>query len=138
MIASQVRDADRDEFAALLTTAEQVMSGGLQVSSHAWTGLIDDVPVCMFGVAPVGFLLPEQGRPWMVGTTQLDDHAILFLRRCRGQVKVMLDAYPYLINYVATFNIKAIAWLQWLGFTVDFTPRLYGADVPFYRFELRR
>lgn len=136
LIAANVRDADRAEFAALHRHAGAVMSSGLSVSTLAWTGLVDDAPVCMYGVAPVGFLLPETGRPWMVGSKALDDHATLFLRRCKPQVKAMLEAFPVLSNYVAVANVRAIAWLKWLGFSFSDTIDIGG--VPFIRFELRR
>jgi hypothetical protein len=137
-IADQVREADRAEFAALWQTAFSVMTESLQVSTEAWTGTVDGVPVCMFGVAPVGFLVPEYGRPWMVGTHHLDRHSRLFLRRCRKQVAAMHRRYPVLVNCVAAANTRAIRWLQWLGFQVDDKPIPVGLyDVPFYRFERR-
>lgn len=139
-IADHVRDADKLEFAANLRTAAQVMAHGLRVSTVAWIGTVDGIPVCMFGVAPVdGFWLQGHGRPWMVGTRFLDDHALLFLRRCRGQVKHMLDLYPVLTNYVDARNDRAIQWLRWLGFRVSDVSRPCGImNVPFFHFELRR
>ena len=139
-IGQNVREADKLEFAANMRTAEQVMTAGLKISTVAWTGLVDDVPVCMFGVAPVGSIfIAEYGRPWMVGTRLLDDVAVLFLRRCRGQIKEMLDLYPVLSNYVAASNTQAIRWLRWLGFKVsDFPVPMGIRAVPFLHFELRR
>jgi hypothetical protein len=138
VIAASVREDDRREFAALWTTPERAMRSGLANSPAVWTGLVDDIPLAMFGVAPAGFLTPETGRPWMIGTGRLDEHALLFLRRCRPQVARMLEHFPELINYVATFNYGAIAWLKWLGFQFAPQPVLLGKGVPFYRFELRR
>ncbi|MDT8419345.1 MAG: hypothetical protein RQ754_02850 [Desulfuromonadales bacterium] len=139
MIAQNVREDDRREFAALWTTAEQAMRAGLPSATAAWTGLVDDEPICMFGVSPVGFLLPEQGRPWMMGTDRLDEHAVLFLRRCRPVIRDMLRLYPHLVNHVASFNVRAVQWLKWLGFSVDEeNPVNLGKGVPFYRFEMRR
>lgn len=136
VIAANVREADRIEFAALHRNAGTVMKHGLEVSTLCWTGLIDEEPVCMFGVATVGFLLPGHGRPWMVGSKGLDRHALKFLRRCKPQVQAMLDAYPVLGNYVALSNEKAIAWLKWMKF--QFGEEIDICGVPFIRFELRR
>lgn len=137
-IAANVREADRVEFAAIMRTAEQVLKSGLQISTKVWTGTVDSVPICMFGVAPVSMLIPEHGRAWMVGTHDLDKYSILFLRRCRPQVKEMLDLYPVLSNYVAASNVKAIEWLKWLGFKVSDEPILCGiGKVPFLYFERR-
>jgi hypothetical protein len=136
VIAANVREADLIEFAALHRNAGTVMTHGMAVSPLCWTGLIDGEPVCMFGVAPMGFLLPNYGRPWMVGSKGLDRHALKFLRRCKPQVQAMLDAYPVLGNYVAMSNDKAIAWLKWMHF--QFGEEIDICGVPFIRFELRR
>lgn len=138
LIAANVREADRLEFAANWRSAAQVMETGLRVSSKAYTGMVNDMPVCMFGVAPVGAMMPGHGRPWMVGTKQLDDYAVLFLRRCKPQIKEMLTLYPVLTNYVAESNTKAIEWLRWMGFTIAETATLTGIRrMPFLHFELR-
>lgn len=137
-IAANVREADKQEFAANYRTATQVMEAGLRLSTKAYTGLVNDIPVCMFGVAPVSAFMPDHGRPWMVGTTLLDEYAVLFLRRCKPQVKEMKSLYPVLSNYVAQANVKAIEWLKWLGFTVSEIPVLSGLrGIPFLHFELR-
>lgn len=137
-LAANVRPGDQEEFSANYRDAFSVMVEGLQVSTVAWTGMVDDVPICMFGVAPVGFLFPDHGRPWMVGTCMLDDFALLFLRRCRHQVEKMQRLYPVLVNCVAVSNVRAIQWLTWLGFHVEDTPTPVGLrSMPFYRFERR-
>jgi hypothetical protein len=141
MVAANVRDADRLEFAANYRTARQVLEQALRLSTVSWTGMVDDEPVCMFGVAPIGVMLSGHGRPWMVGTKLLDDPlvAVMFLRRNRPKIAEMLELYPVLSNYVAASNVKAIEWLRWIGFTVSDTPVPAGIrNVPFYHFTLRR
>lgn len=137
-IAAHVREADREElWAASCSTPDKVMERALAVSNQAWTGLLDGVPVCMFGVAPVS-ALSDVGRPWMVGTDHLDAHAPVFLRRCRGVVKAMLQQFPTLENYVDQRNARAVEWLRWLGFTFG-TPEPMGPyRMPFIKFEMRR
>lgn len=137
-IAADIREADRAElWAAALISSEAAMRDGLRISDFAYTGLIDGEPVCMFGVSPAS-LIGGVGRPWMVGTSSLDRHAMIFLRRCRGIVGQMQGIYPLLENYVDCRNVKAIAWLKWLGFQFD-EPVLTGAfNLPFRRFERRR
>lgn len=138
VIAANVREADKQEFAVNFRTATQIMEAGLRISAKAYTGKVNDIPVCMFGVAPVSAIMPEHGRPWMVGTKALDEYAVLFLRRCRPQVNEMKRLYPVLTNYVAEANVKAIEWLKWLGFTVSSEPVSMGIrGVPFLHFELK-
>lgn len=134
-IAANVRLDDRRELGLLGWEPAQALRLSLRSSLAAWTGTVDDVPVCMFGVSR-GEL--GEGRPWMIGTSDLDQYAIIFLRRCRGQIAEMLNLSPVLANYVSLENSRAIQWLAWLGFTFD-DPVPWGRSrKPFQRFELRR
>lgn len=136
-IAAHMRPADRLELAAIGRTAESSLAASLRASAYAWTGMIDGVPVCMFGVAPTSMLTPLKGRPWMLGTDALDANAVLFLRRCRPVVAQMMGAFPYLENFVAASNVKAVEWLRWLGFEVGGDPVEVGLrKVHFLRFSM--
>ena len=136
-IADHVREADRAEFwAATYSLPADVMRRGLRVSETVYTGLIDGIPVCMFGVASAG-LLGGVGRPWMVGTDHLDRHALLFLKRCRKVVAEMVALFPILENYVDSRNVRAIQWLKWLGFKMDEAMPVGVLGIPFIRFEMR-
>lgn len=137
-IASAVRDADRAELYAIgCYSPKSALVMSLATSKYAWTGLVDDVPVCMFGVTPSS-VLSDCGRPWMIGTDRLEAHATIFLNRCKRVVKIMLDAYPRLENYVDERNTKAIKWLQWLKFSFD-EPAPYGAlQLPFMKFHMEK
>ena len=138
-IATRTRAADRAElWAAACHTPEQTMANSLKLSEMAWTGLIDGVPVCMFGVVEAS-ILGNVGRPWMVGTDMLDRYPFVFLRRCRGCVKEMLAKFSTLENYVDQRNVRAIQWLMWLGFKVSIPGEPMGPfGLPFARFEMRR
>lgn len=103
---------------ALGTTVREALDDGLKRSDWALTGLIDGEPVCMFGVAPVSILNGE-GAPWMLGTEQLEQAQVAFLRACRGVVADMERTYPRLMNVVDARNTVAIRWLRWLGFRFD-------------------
>jgi ribosomal protein S18 acetylase RimI-like enzyme len=87
----------------------------MEMSDWTGTGLIDGVPVCMFGVAPID-MLAGLGQPWLVTTNAVARHERVFLRRCRPVVAAMLDSYPRLTNIVHADNVRAIKWLRWLGF----------------------
>lgn len=134
-IGKKVRPADREElWAASLSTPENVMKRGLEYSDKAYTGMIGGEPVCMWGVAPVDLLF-GLGAPWMVGTSDLDEHATKFLRRCRKHLLELFEGYDKLENYVDARNVKAIRWLKFMGFAVDDKTQPYGAlKMPFHRF----
>lgn len=114
------------------------MRFGLKHSgSVAWTGTIDDVPVCMFGAVALS-LLTRSGVPWMVGSTELDRHAVALVRRSRPAVATMRDVYHSLANLVDARNIAAIRWLRWCGFTVFEEPIIHGPDrLPFHPFVMQ-
>jgi hypothetical protein len=134
-IAANVRPDDRRELELLGWAPDQALRLSLRSALVAWTGTVDDAPICMFGVSP-GEL--GEGRPWMIGAADLDRFAVIFLRRCRGQVERMLELRPVLANYISVENIRAIQWLTWLGFSMEVPVPWGRSRQPFYRFELRR
>lgn len=138
-IAKLVRPEDRDElWATAFCTPEQAMSEGLAMSEKAFTGLIDGVPVCMWGVVRPSFLF-DVGTPWMVGTVDLDRHAMKFLRRCRRPLLALFEGYDKLENYVDARNVRSIEWLRFMGFTVEEKAEEYGVlKIPFHRFWKER
>src|SRR3546814_19504217 len=79
VILADIRPADVAEMTALGTTPERAMRQGLARSDWTATGLLDGVPVCMFGVAPVNLML-GRGAPWMLAATGLDRLTFEILR----------------------------------------------------------
>lgn len=136
-IAVAMRHADRAEVEASHGhSAEEALTSSLAASTAAWTGLIDGVPVCMFGVGPIA-ILAGRGAPWMLGTDHIDKWPRTFLRRCRPCVTAMLAVYPYLENYVDDRNEKSKQWLRWLGFKVAAEPVTLRNGAVFRHFELQ-
>jgi len=134
VIAAAMRAADRAEVSASHGhTPEQALTSSLACSTEAWTGLIDDVPVCMFGVGPIS-ILAGRGAPWMLGTDTIERWPRTFLRHCRPCVAAMLAVYPFLENYVDDRNEKSKQWLRWLGFTLAETPVTLPNGVAFRHF----
>jgi hypothetical protein len=124
-IVADARAADVAELAALGVTPQQTMEVGMRVSDWTATGLIDDVPVCMFGVA-AGNVLAGIGVPWMVSTNAAARHEKTFLRRCRPVVDAMQDSYPTLANVASDENVVVKRWLRWLGFDFADSTSLIG------------
>ena len=137
-IAANVRDADQQEmFDYLLMSPKEALERSYAVSKLSWTGLIDDEPVAMFGVAPASFL-SDTGLPWLIGTDKIEKHQITFLRKCKPYVQKMNDVYPKLQNHVAEYNVKAIRWLAWLGFSFDKPEPMGLFKKPFIKFSMER
>jgi hypothetical protein len=124
-ILADIREADVTEMAALGITPEIAMADGLKRSDWAMTGLLDGVPVCMFGVAPRSIILGE-GVPWMLAANGLERAQVKFLKTCRPAVNLMRASYPKLMNFVHADNSVTIKWLRWLGFA--FAPPNWPED----------
>ena len=136
-IAANARQADVEElWAQARATPAEAMRRGMKLTASARTGLVDDVPVCMFGVTPYS-ILRGQGVPWMVGSNALDRLSVqkALLVQSRIAIAEMWDSYTLLFNTVDDRNAAAKRWLAWLGFTL-LEPITCGPDRiafrPFY------
>lgn len=106
-----------------------------QRAGRAWTVTMDGRPVAMFGCERHPIL--SVGRPWMLGSEELDDVPLLAWRRSRAVVAMMRRDVDLLENYIAPENERSIAWLARLGFSID-PPRPVGALMrPGRRFWMR-
>lgn len=94
----------------------------------------DGEPVGLFGVAPLS-LLEGQGCPWLLGTETLMGYPRDIVVLGKRTVNGWCLRYDQLYNYVDARNLRSIAWLRRLGFSV-FPPQPYGVQgLPFHRFE---
>lgn len=137
-IAPLMRKADADEcYATSFRNPREALEFSLAASTLAWTVLKDGEPVCMFGVGAQS-LFDFTGHPWMLGTDAVDSFGREFLRQNKEYVVRMMEAHPFLVNYVDCRNKKSIKWLKWLGFIFD-NPASYGTmGLPFHRFYMIR
>lgn len=115
-VVADLRDADRDEIAALVG-AEGVLDAvdtSVGSSARAWTLTDDGLPIAVFGVAPSE--LRGVGMPWLVGTPRILKRQRSFMRLCATYIARMHELFPVLINVVDSRNTRAIAWLRHVGF----------------------
>jgi len=125
LLAPRLRAQDVAEISAsTLLSPQDALAASLACSPMAWTGMVDDEPVCMFGVAATSWIAAE-GAPWMLGSDALLQHQKAFLRRNRAYVALMRQMFSSLRNHVDTRNHVSIRWLHWLGFTLG-PPEPYG------------
>ena len=136
-IAKNVRDADKQEIWAIaMRNPEEAMLNGIEISDKSFTGMVDGVPVCMWGIVEQSIIGPV-GTPWMIASNKLDQYAKLFIRQCKKRAHKYFSAYGLLENYIDARNTKAIQWLKWLGFSVEDVSSPYGAlGMPFHRFTM--
>ena len=128
-IAGHPREADVLELAAVGSTPMQAMTGGMRSSFEPLTGIVDGVPVCMFGVTTYS-VLGGIGVPWLVGSAEMDRLTVhkALLRESRKAIVRMRQTFPSLLfNAVDDRNDAAKRWLSWLGFTLE-DPRPLGRN----------
>lgn len=134
-LLQNLRPADRAEADALFgpDKAESAIRESVSLSVMAWTGHVGDEVAFIFGCAPAT-LLGEEGLPWLVGTPLIDCHRRAFIRFSHTYIPCMLAIFPTLVNLVDARNVKSIAWLKKMGFTL-LPPQVAGvAGLPFYPF----
>lgn len=135
-IAAEISEGDRGECEVYGITPFQAIGYSYHHSAAAWTGLVDDMPVCMFGVVPLD-ILSGKGSPWFLATAELKHYAVTFIKLCRPCLETMLDIFPNLLNYVDAQHVMGIRWLKWLGFQFEREPIPCGKNgALFYRFKM--
>lgn len=131
--ADQLRECDKLEIYAstgMDTASALAASVGM---GNAFIAFIDGEFTALFG-CPTTSSLPRTGRPWMVGSKVLDRNPTTVGVHNRLFVQQWQDQHDLLVNHVDARNKKAIAWLTWLGFTLE-ASRPHGPfNVPFHRF----
>ena len=73
-LAKNMRSYDRDEvYAASGSSPHEALVSSYDRSIETFTGLADDVPFMIFGVAPV-LILSSMGTPWLLCSENIWDH----------------------------------------------------------------
>ncbi len=138
-LANNMAQADRDEVEAGSGKGPfRALRDSMERSVVAWTALVNDEPVCMFGVTPMD-ILAGVGSPWLLGTDKVRESPVTMIKLNREYIPKMLELFPRLVNFVDLRHVVSIRWLRRLGFEFDPEPVAYGPfDMMFYRFHMER
>lgn len=79
-----------------------------------WTGSIDGVLACIWGVIPPT-LMSYQAYLWLYTTDALKGHEFLLVRHSQMVIEEVLDEYPSIVGHAIIGSDKSIRWLKWLG-----------------------
>jgi len=104
---------------------EDALRLSLEKSLFALT-IENGCPIAVFGVT-VENVLDSKGVIWMLGSRDLEKIKIRFLKNCKKFIRMFLDAYPYLENYVDCDNKHTIEWLKFCGAVIE-PPIVYGVE----------
>lgn len=136
-LLADLRQADRAELEALVGPGQEakMLDRSIDASLSCWAYTVNGELAAIFGVAPVS-VLEGQGLPWMLGTSLIERFPGAFIRQCRPYIARMLAVCPSLVNVVDARNVRSIAWLKRMGFTVLPAEPMGAAGLPFHPFFL--
>lgn len=134
-LLADLRPADAAECDALVGRGKraETLAASIEQSLACWVLEVNGGVAAIFGVAPVS-ALGGQGLPWMLGTPLIDRFPGAFIRRCRPYIARMLAVCPSLVNVVDARNVRSIAWLKRMGFTVLPAQPMGAEGLPFHPF----
>lgn len=137
-LSKNMRSYDRDEvYAASGSTPYEALRSSHDRSIEAFTGLADDVPFMIFGVAPVS-TLTSIGTPWLLCSENIWDHRRELIRVSAPVTRSWLDnTFSVLINYIDARHKPGLRWARHTGFTI--LPAIpFGLfDMPFHPIIMR-
>jgi hypothetical protein len=135
-LAANLRQQDRDELdAGGHRDHQRTIADSVAMSDWSLTALVEGRVACIFGVAPHGSLLDPRGIPWMLGTELVTQNRRALARLAPVYIRVMLQAYPRLVNVVHARNTVAVRWLKRSGFVLG--PAFARNGETFHPFEMR-
>ena len=131
-LSKNLRKCDEEELKAFANLSPQsALTQGLIFSELPIVVVNNNKPVAMFGVVPEGDL----GLIWFLGTDELKDLSLPFLKECRDVVRMFSKKYKVLGNFVFAENDLHIKWLRWCGFKFINLHKRFGYEQkPFYEF----
>lgn len=136
-LKTRLRESDvREIDAALGMSGADGLQQAFDASPMCWTGLCDAEPVLIFGIGTSE--LNKAGIPWLLASDDMSKVGIDVLRESKFYIRMMLEAYPYLTNFVDARQTVSIRWLAWCGFTIEPAEPWGVQGLPFHRFWMRR
>lgn len=132
-IVNRMRKIDQIECRATGREPKQALRHCMNGSTLAWTVLLDDKPVAMFGLLPLS-ILSGRAAPWFLATDEIERGARQWVKWGAGFIAAMQSDFPRLENIVSVENRKAIRVLKALGFAVESEIVIVG-DVAMVRFS---
>lgn len=84
------------------------------IGSDLWIGLINEVPVCAWGLVPPS-LISDRAYLWLYVTEGVDEHKFIFVRWSQRIMADLRKRYPMIYGVCEVDNKRAIRWMKWLG-----------------------
>lgn len=135
-LALNMRDSDVREVMAMSDRGiRTTLQLSFDMSSRVESCLIDGRVAAVWGIAPID---GEVGVPWMLGTPLIDLHPKVLISESKRQLRLMLNEFNHLQQWVDIRNEASVRWLRRLGFLFgDPQPIGLGGEL-FYPFEYHK
>lgn len=134
-LSSSLREPDRLEVLASGSTPFEALTESYKASTIRLSAFLNGKIIAMFGIAPKT-ILGERAVIWLLTAPEVEQIKFTFVKLSKRYVKLFLEQYPILENWVDSRYTQAIKWLKLLGAKFDWEQNVNG--VPFYHFEIRR
>lgn len=135
--AAQMRDADREEFAAF-GDAVELLAGGIRESWWSYVAEDGEGYVAAWGCTRPT-LLSSDAYAWCATTPRVLLHRRQFLQGSRAWVRAMQAEFDMVCGWCAADYALSVRWLtRWLGFNLGAVERLGPLGVPFVNFWWKR
>lgn len=137
-LALNLRPEDREEiWASHHMEPLEALTKSFKNSSICISIIYQDKVIGMFGINPYS-MMSETAILWMLGAPEMEHIKKTFMKFSKPFIKLFLEHYPILENWVDYRYKKAIQWLEWCGVKFD-EPAPYGPDgVLFSHFIITR
>ncbi|MFY0576309.1 hypothetical protein ACN28S_19855 [Cystobacter fuscus] len=136
LLAPRLREADLLEIAAVTTEKPvELLERSIRCSVPCHAVLDEQgLLLALFGAAPDG-RKPEAGLVWLLGSDELEKHAVTFLRQGLYWIERLHEHYSVLGNWIDARNEVHIRWLRWCGFQLIHRDESHGVQQrSFYEF----
>lgn len=127
LMAQHLRECDKREiWAASGLLPEESLLFSLDHSEECYAALYpgNDIPILIYGMGGQQSFFDKRRQIWMLGTDQIYDVSMRFLRECRTHLQMMAAGHT-VYNYVMEGNDKTLKWLHWMNFTI-MKPKPHG------------
>jgi hypothetical protein len=136
LLAPNLRLADRREVIAHSgSSAREALELNLQASDKAWTVILEEEPIAIFGYIRSG---EDEANIWMLGSDKIKDIKWQFLRESKRWLIAVMEDFSRVWAIADVRNIAHKDWYEWLGFSVVTTILTGPFNLPFYHIEYIR
>ena len=135
-LRDRLRDLDRRECMGQGMSLRRMMRRTFQSSLFTQAALSEGKCIAMWGMC--GELVGVEGIPWLLTAPEVERFPVAILREAKKAVAAMLDARPYLANYVLSDYKQAVKLVSLIGFSVDQPLWTSPAGDVYRRFWMKR